>query len=453
MKPASDYLDTLVDFVCETRLEDIPDAALAHLRLVFADTLAVIAAGMQSREMAALVDLHAPLAAPGRASVLGCGRKLNPMDAAALNAAAGVSLELDAGNSRSHGHPAIHCLPSALAVAQERGARGTDTLLAYAVGYEVCGRIGGAASMRIMVQPHGTYGVIGAAVTAAKLEGLPKQQMRELLNIAAAMPLGGNRKTMLDGATVRNWYAAHSHTMGQMAVRLTRAGFSGPRDAMKVSFGEVLGERFDAVAATRDLGKRWFAAEGYIKLYSGARHLHSAIDAMRDVLDQHPAERLVSENIVRIDASTHRLAAFCGEKNVTNAFGARFSVPFALATVLYQRRWDLDCFSEEAVANPALRDLMLRVDLREDPAHTAVYPQQQICELRIVLRDGGTVQGRCEVMRGECGNPHDPGEVRQKFFVLGVPVWGEALAEQIYVDALHLERIADMREIAGGASL
>jgi 2-methylcitrate dehydratase PrpD len=452
MSSPSDCADAFVDFVCDTRLEDIPDAAIDHLRRVFADTLAVIAAGMQGREMAALLELHSPLA-PGNASVLGSGLKLNPLDAAALNATAGVALELDAGNSRSHGHPAIHCLPTALALAQEHGASGAETLLAYAIGYEVCGRIGGAAKMRIMVQPHGTYGVIGAAVTAARLQGLPKAQMHQLLSIAAATPLGGNRKTMLDGATVRNWYAAHSHTMGQMAVRLTRAGFTGPRAAIEVTFGDVLGDRFDAEAATRDLGKRWHAAEGYIKLYSGARHLHSAIDALRDLLDRHPAEQLDADAIVRIEVSTHRLAAFCGAKDVSNAFGARFSVPFALATVLHHRRWDLPCFSEEAVSHPAVRSLMLRVDLRENPEYTAAYPQRQICEVDLVLKDGRRLQGRCELMRGEPGRAHDPAEVTQKFFDLTVPVWGQALAEQVYQDGLKLERISDMRNFASGANL
>jgi 2-methylcitrate dehydratase PrpD len=295
--------------------------------------------------------------------------------------------------------------------------------------------------------------VIGAAVTAARLQGLPKAQMRELLNIAAATPLGGNRKTMLDGATVRNWYAAHSHTMGQMAVRLTKAGFTGPRSAIEVTFGDVLGERFDSEAATRDLGRQWHAAEGYIKLYSGARHLHSAIDALRDLLDRHPAEPVDADDIERIEVSTHRLAAFCGAKDVSNAFGARFSVPFALATVLHHRRWDLSCFSEEAVSNPAVRSLMQRVDLRENPEHTLAYPQRQICEVDLVLKDGRRLRGRCELMRGEPERPHDPAEVRQKFFDLTVPLWGQALAEQVYEDGLALERISDMRNFAAGASL
>ena len=56
-------------------------------------------------------------------------------------------------------------------------------------------------------------------------------------------------------------------------------------------------------------------------------------------------------------------------------------------------------------------------------------------------------------MRGEPGRPHDPAEVTQKFFELTVPVWGQALAEQVYEDGLKLERITDMRNFAAGARL
>jgi 2-methylcitrate dehydratase PrpD len=139
----TDYLDALADFVCATRLDDVPDAVLGQIGGVFADTLAVIAAGMQTTELRRLLDLHAPLTAPGTACVIGSGIRMNPLDAAALNATAGVFLELDSGNSRSHGHPGIQCLPTAFALAQQSGASGADTLLACAVGYEVCARVGG----------------------------------------------------------------------------------------------------------------------------------------------------------------------------------------------------------------------------------------------------------------------------------------------------------------------
>lgn len=46
-----DYLGALSAFVCDTHLEELPRAALDRARWVIADSLAIIAAGMQAPEM------------------------------------------------------------------------------------------------------------------------------------------------------------------------------------------------------------------------------------------------------------------------------------------------------------------------------------------------------------------------------------------------------------------
>src|SRR5476649_1309713 len=144
MAEVPDYLDTLSRFACETRLADIPVVVRERCTLIIADLLAVIAAGMQEPEMKALVANHVSRVAGGHASVVGSGKRCNPLDAALLNATAGVWLELDEGNFNTNGHPGVHVIPAALAHAQEHGVSGADFLAAVILGYEICGRIGGS---------------------------------------------------------------------------------------------------------------------------------------------------------------------------------------------------------------------------------------------------------------------------------------------------------------------
>ncbi|MFH1671984.1 MAG: MmgE/PrpD family protein, partial [Pseudomonadota bacterium] len=113
----ADYIDMLSQFACDTRLADIPATVSERCRVIMADTLAVIAAGMQELEMKALVANRLPRVAAGNASVIGSGKRCNPLDAALLNATAGVWLELDEGNLYTNGHPGIHVIPAAFAYA------------------------------------------------------------------------------------------------------------------------------------------------------------------------------------------------------------------------------------------------------------------------------------------------------------------------------------------------
>src|SRR5262245_59620810 len=289
MKPREgDYLDELSRFAAEVRLSDLSDRAREHMRWVLADCLPVIAAGMQVDEMKALGATHLDMAATGHAWVIGTGRRAAALDAALLNGTAGTWLELDEGNLYAKGHPGIQVVPAAVAVAQESAVSGAELLLAVSLGYEVCARISRAARVRMLVHPHGTYGVIGAAVAVGRLRRFTPTAIRELLNVSATMGMATSRKTLVDGATVRNIYTGHSGFMGIMAVRLVEAGFTGETDGVRSIFGHVLSDGFDSDAVVADLGREWLLADGYFKLYPTGRYVHSAIDALEDALAKVP---------------------------------------------------------------------------------------------------------------------------------------------------------------------
>ena len=151
--------------------------------------------------------------------------------------------------------------------------------------------------------------------------------------------------------------------------------------------------------------------------------------------------------ISRITADTYRLAAGKAVKTVANSFGAKFSIPFAIATILYHGRSGLESFNEAAVANPVIRELALRVEVTENSAYTAAYPQQQICHLAVECTDGSRFAGRCTMTKGEPDNPVRSDELTRKFFELGAPVWGEALTQQLYGAVSDLENIRDLRAV------
>src|SRR6185503_8272992 len=158
------YLERLAEFAARCRLDDLSAAARDRARWVLADCIPVIAAGMQQPEMKSFVEKQLAHAATGNAWVIGSGRRAGALDAALLNGTAGTWLELDEGNLFAKGHPGIQVVPAAVALAQELGASGADLLLAVALGYEVSARVSRAAQIRLSVHPHGTYGVMGAAI-------------------------------------------------------------------------------------------------------------------------------------------------------------------------------------------------------------------------------------------------------------------------------------------------
>src|SRR4029450_5603954 len=84
----------------------------------------------------------------GAATVLGHRGKSDAFWAALTNATAGVALEVDEGSRLGGGHPAIHVVPGALAVAEERRLDGRRLIESVVAGYEVGSRGGGGRDPR-----------------------------------------------------------------------------------------------------------------------------------------------------------------------------------------------------------------------------------------------------------------------------------------------------------------
>ena len=85
------YLTTLAKFAAGMQLSDISEAARIRARWVIADSIPVIAAGMQEPEMKAFVTRQLASAAPGNAWVIGAGKRAGLLDVALLNGTAGTT--------------------------------------------------------------------------------------------------------------------------------------------------------------------------------------------------------------------------------------------------------------------------------------------------------------------------------------------------------------------------
>ncbi|MEO7937801.1 MAG: MmgE/PrpD family protein, partial [Burkholderiaceae bacterium] len=162
MKP----LEQLSRFAAGVCFTELPDEVRDQAGWILLDSIGAIVGGSAEPEMRSLSDQLAGdgmWLGRGDCAVLGHGRGASADVAALLNGTAGTFLEMDEGNRFSRGHPAIHVIPAALALCEQRGDDAPAFLSAVVVGYEVGSRIGAASRLRASMHPHGTWGTIGAA--------------------------------------------------------------------------------------------------------------------------------------------------------------------------------------------------------------------------------------------------------------------------------------------------
>lgn len=432
-------------FAAGLRFEDLPAEVVARARLVLLDTIGAIAAGAQEPEMVALTRRMAELhGTAGVATAVIGGRARLPLPVAAfLNGTAGTMLELDEGNQYCRGHPAIHVVPAALAAADRRGASGRALIRALVLGYEIGARIGIASTLRVTMHPHGTWGTVGAAVAAAALAGADAAAMRETINIASTLGLATSRRTMLQGGTVRNTYAGVSNQLGLVAVELAGAGFVGEPDGVASVFGTVAADDFRPEEMTRELGSRWEIARNYFKRHAACRYTHGALDALGAILAE--TGRVAPDEVAALEVDTYVWAAQLDDPAPRNMLAAKFSLPFALATMIVNGGTGVASFREPARTDAATRALAARVVVREDPGFTAALPALRPARVTLTLRDGRRAQREVTTNRGDTEAPYPPEEIVAKFTELAAPVWGESDARAIREEVEAIDAVADVR--------
>ncbi len=420
------HLVHLSEFLAHTRFADLPASVVEQAIAVVSDCVAVIAAGAQEPEMRRLCALEAPRGGGRTCTVIGSRGLADLRGACLLNGAAGTFLELDEGNRFCRGHPGIHVVPAAFAVAEAEHRSGAEFLLAVVLGYEVAARIGAACQMRSGVHPHGTWGTVGAAVAIGMLRGSDAARLARLVNLSAGLNLATSVRAMQEGGTIRNSYAGVAGVMALLADDLERAGFSGERDALATTYGSIIADDFDADAMLTELGCRYEIGRNYFKQHACCRYNHAALDALASLRAAHPGATLEADDIARIEVETYAAAAAMDDAGPQSPLAAKYSLPFAMATAIVTGATGVASFDAAAVVHQPARSLARRVRVAEDPRMTAMLPQSRPARVRVVLKGGTVLQAEVTTNLGDAGTPYSPGELAAKFDDLGRAVWGDA---------------------------
>jgi 2-methylcitrate dehydratase PrpD len=433
------WLKEWARFARGTTYDDLPAEVVSRTRLVILDSLGAIVAGMAEPEMGKALKRLRRTAKARRAG--------SPLLSAFAGGTAGTMLEIDEGNQYARGHPGIHVVPAVLAVAEGRVVSGRDAILATALGYEIGARIGIASKLKVTMHPHGTWGVVGAALAVAKLNKASARDIAEVVNVASSLGLTTSRRTMLEGATVRNTYAGFSNMLGLMAWDLVKAGFTGEADGVGSVYGGIAADGWQPAEMTAELGERWEIARNYFKRHAACRYNHGALDALGAIVAE-AGGRLDPQAVESVAVETYVWAAQLDHPRPRSMLAAKFSMPFSIATAIVRGSTGLDAFRDQARADPAVQALAAKVRVDEDPTLTAKLPALRPARVRVVMKDGRRYDAMAQTNKGDTEDPYSEADVIAKFHEVAGPRLGAERAEAVAAACLSLDGQADFAAVA-----
>jgi hypothetical protein len=303
-------------FVANLTYDALPPEVVDRAKGVTLQALssALIARDMPASRQALTLMQEEEASGSGAATVLCHGERLTKAGAAFVNAEM-----IFAGGKwdtfRMLTHPGIAILPSALAAAEIAGASGKEFLTAVAAGYEVMERM--AAEFIPTVMSRGfhagpVFGIFGAAVAAAKLQGLDEHQIHsaiaQCVNLAAGNLEGARSggRSLREGGAVRNALLAvalakHGTPGGETTLE-GEAGFyhayaGSNRGELRYSFTGA--NRADIDKIPEGLGRDWIFLETLYRIYSTAGYNIAHVDVTARLCEEH---NLTYHDIDRIEA-------------------------------------------------------------------------------------------------------------------------------------------------------
>ena len=415
---------------------EIPNATLHSAKLIVADCLGAIVGGMAEPEIRMLAESKGD----NVFEILDGTKRVADETISFLFGTAGTVLEMDEGHQFAKGHPGMHIFPALLAAARNREFSGEEFLRAFIIGYDVGARIGLASNLNTNMHPHGTWGGLGAAAGLAVMNKMNAQEASEYLNIVSSLTLATSRKTMLEGATVRNSYAGVSNKMAHVGLMLLKAGFTGEQDGIKSIFGSVVSNKFDDKRAVELLGKRFEVSRNYFKLHACCRYNHAALDALWKIIEQHSEVKNINQ-IEKIEVQSYNLAAELKDQNPRNVLACKFSVPFAIATTLANLDSGVLSFTEHMRTNKNIQNLCQKVTIVEDTNMTGKLPNLRPADVYIQMANGSTFKAQVTTNRGDWQDPYSEEELKQKFISLTTRLWSQKKALNVYSKSMKLEKI------------
>ena len=440
-----DFIDELTELATSVSLERLPPAVVHEGRRTLVDTVAVILAGMAESQPRALAGEMAAASVSPCSTILGSGYRAEAMWAALAHGTAGVWHEFDPGNRFLGGHPAVYAISAGLPVAEREGISGKRFLETIIAGYEIGARVGLGTTLRPGMDPHGSWPILAAVVTAGLLNGYNHINLRETMNVSTSLNLATSCKTGHEGATIRNVYAGFGAAVGVLAADLVRDGFTGERDGISTVFGSIAGVYFDVEKALEDIGQRWEIGRGYHKLYACSRCIHPALDGLISLMKE---EDFAAEDVERIEVRTYVMAASMNNIAPENALAAKFSIPHALASYFVLKDAGPAAFSDSAIQDPRIRALAARVIVQDDLEIDARMPLERPAKVRLELRDGRVLQKSVKLPMGEFDTKAlSDGELSEKFLKLASNSINPRRAPTLLDKLWHIEATPDIKEV------
>jgi 2-methylcitrate dehydratase len=407
---------TLASYASGLKFEQLSTSAVREVKRRLIDAIGCGIGGYASEPGAIARELAAAATGEPPARVLGSGAPTSIEMATFANAVMVRYLDCnDTYVAKGSGHPS-DMIPACLAVAEAHHASGRDTLTAIAAAYEIFTALADVIALRDLGWDQGVFVVLGSAAGAARLLRLTQEQTADALAIAVTSSIPTRQTRAGELSMWKGCATAAAARAGVFAALLAQKGMTGPTAAFEGRHGV-----WEKVTGPFQLGRLGGDGVGFgvertnLKFFPAEYHSQAPLWIALDLRSQVPCEDIESIDVQTYYTAWSEIGSEPEKWDPQTRETADHSLPYLLGVALMDGGIRSDSFSAARMRDPALRSLMQRIRVAENPEFTREFPAKLVTRIEVTTRGGQRLSATASYPKGHARNPMSDADVESKF--------------------------------------
>jgi len=439
-------------WAAEFKFDDLSKEAVYQAKRFLLDAFGCALGGYQQHDVKIALEVLDEIAGRGPATVIGTGKRLDPVSASLANALMIRCMDYnDIYWKQDPSHPSDIC-PAALASCERAKSGGKELIVGLVLGHEFEMRLCEAAfpGIRERGWHHATLTAFVSPIVAGRALGLSGEQIQHAIGISASRHCTLGAVTAGKLTMMKNTVDPMATQSGVLAALLAEKGYTGPEHVVdgKEGLTHVFGPEWNLKALTDGLGDSWRITQCGMKAFPTEALTHTPISAVLDIVKSND---LRPDDIVKVQIrSLARAADILSDPSKYDPLTketADHSLPYVVAAAIADRQVTPAQFEMKKIMDPRIRAQLNKVEVVADPEIEKVFPAMQRVVVNITTTDGASFSKQLDYPKGDPRNPLTDGEIEEKFSALADGVLASRTQKKLKDAIWNLETIDSVSEV------
>ena len=432
--------------------KDLSADAIYQAKRFLLDSLGCALGGYQQHDVKIALDVLEEIAAIGHATVIGTGRRIDPVSASLANALMIRCMDYnDIYWKQDPSHPS-DIFPAAIACCERAGGNGKELIVGLVLGHEFEMRLCEAAfpGIRERGWHHATLTAFVSPIVAGRALRLPWEQIQHAIGISASRHCTLGAVTAGKLTMMKNTVDPMATQSGVFAALLAEKGYSGPEHVIdgKEGLAHVFKPEWKLDLLTNGLGDSWRITQCGMKAFPTEALTHTPISAVLDLIKSNDLQPNDVEKVqIRSLARAADILSDPSKYDPHTKETADHSLPYVIAAALVDRQVTPVQFTMEKIMDPKIREQLNKVEVVADPEIEKVFPALQRVVVQIQTRDGRSFQRQLDFPKGDPRNPLTDQEIDEKFAALAEGVLSASAQKKLKEAVWSLERVGSVSDL------